>query len=89
MIDEDDFVSTTSTRVKADGTFALYGRKGVPIKPGKYSVTFAPAAPFVDDPAVGQTLNPVPEKYRKPLTTPLSVTVKDGGPNQFDFDVKE
>jgi serine/threonine-protein phosphatase CPPED1 len=88
LIGEDDVVSTVSTRVRADGTFALYGRKGVPVKPGKYFVTFAPAAAFVDDPKADAPANPIPEKYRKPQTTPLTATVKVGGPNQFEFDVK-
>ena len=88
-IDEDEFVTTVSARVKADGTFALYGRRAAPIKAGKYIVTFEPAASLIDDPAADKTKNPVPDKYRKMRTTPFTATVKDGGPNQFDFDVKE
>ncbi len=88
-VDDEEFVSTVSARVKADGTFAIYARRGVPLKAGKYIVTFEPAPSLIDDPAADKTLNPVPEKFRKLRTTPLSVTVKDGGPNQFDFDIKE
>lgn len=88
-IDDEEFVSTVSARVKADGTFAMYGRRAAPIKAGKYFVTFEPAGSLIDDPAADKTFNPVPEKYRKLRTTPFSATVKDGGPNQFDFDIKE
>jgi len=88
-IDDEEFVTTVSGRVKADGSFAIYGRRAVPVKAGKYFVTFEPAPSLIDDPAADKTLNPVPEKYRRLRTTPLTATVKDGGPNQFDFEVKE
>lgn len=87
-IDGEDFVSALSTRVLSDGTFALYGRKGAPIKAGKYFVTFAPAPSLIDDPKADAPKNSIPDKYRKPTTTPLTATVKDGGPNQFDFDIQ-
>jgi hypothetical protein len=89
-LDDEEAVTMVSSRVKADGTFAIYGRRGVPVKAGKYFVTFEPAPSLTVDPSVDPAAvpNPVPEKYRKLRTTPLGVTVKDGGPNQFDFDVK-
>lgn len=87
-LDDEEFVSTVSARVKADGSFAIYGRRGVPVKPGKYFVTFEPAPSLIEDPSADKTLNPVPEKYRKLATTPFTAQVKDGGPNHFEFDVK-
>jgi len=90
-VDDEEAVTIVSSRIKADGTFAIYGRRAAPVKAGKYYVTFEPAPSLTVDPSVDPTTAPntVPAKYRKLRTTPLSVTVKDGGPNQFDFDVKE
>jgi hypothetical protein len=88
--DPDETPITGNAKVTADGTFAVYGtRRGPGLKAGKYYVTFEPAAPLVVDAKASPPENTVPEKYRKLRTTPLSVTVKDGETNRFEFKVEE
>jgi hypothetical protein len=88
--DPDEPATTGNAKVTADGTFAVYGTRGGPgLKAGKYYVTFEPAVPLVVDMKATPAENTVPEKYRKLRTTPLSVMVKDGETNRFDFKVDE
>jgi hypothetical protein len=69
--------------IKADGTFELKGADGNSVPAGTYkvSVTPPPAAP----PAAGATKMPepakidgVPEKFYNPLTSGVTVEVKEG-----------
>ena len=75
-----------SARVLADGRFAVYQNRGAAgLKPGRYAVTLAPAAPRV---VTGKPVeNPVPERYRALTTTPLRVEVKADTRNLFTFDL--
>jgi hypothetical protein len=70
--------------VTPEGAFTAYqfrGRSG--LKPGKYAVTFEPAAPLIQDGKMRD--NPVPEKYRAINTTPYRVEVKADVRNKFEF----
>jgi 3',5'-cyclic AMP phosphodiesterase CpdA len=79
---------TGTAKVTPDGTFAIYGtrREAAGLKPGRYAVTFEPAAPLVVDPAAAPPAeNPIPEKYRNLTTTPFRVTVEADKANKFEF----
>jgi hypothetical protein len=81
---------TGNAHVTADGSFAVYSnRRGPGLRPGKYYVTFEPAPPIVVDVKAAPAENTVPEKYRAPRTTPLTVTIKEGETNRFEFKVDE
>jgi hypothetical protein len=71
-------------RVEADGSFVLstyLANDGCPV--GEYLVTIVPSYPLVER---GKDNFVVPEKYRKPATTPLKATVKEGK-NEFTFEL--
>jgi serine/threonine-protein phosphatase CPPED1 len=75
---------TGSGLVSSDGSFKVYQFRGsAGLKPGKYAVTFAPAAGVVVDNVKRD--NPVPEKYRAANTTPFRVEVKADMRNRFEF----
>ena len=77
-----------NARVALDGAFTAYQSRGLPgLKPGKYAVTFAPAAPLIDDGKKRD--NPVPEKYRAIDKTPYKVEVKPDVRNRFEFKLEE
>ena len=75
-----------SARIQADGRFTVYQNRGAAgLKPGRYAVTFAPAAGLIDDGKKAD--NPVPEKYRQLNTTPLRIEVKADVRNRFAFEL--
>ncbi len=78
--------ATGTAKIMSGGRYTLYQNRGVPgIKPGRYVVTFAPAAGLFDDGRKRD--NPVPERYRALHTSPLRVEVKADTRNVFNFDL--
>lgn len=71
-------------RVGVDGEMTVYQNRGpLGLKPGRYAVTFEPAAKTIVDGVVRD--NPVPEKYRTPSKTPLRIEVKPDVRNRFEI----
>lgn len=86
-------LSTTGAAPVKDGEYSLSSSQG--LQPGTYDVRITSAAPVVqrkpgelpgDNPAP-ITKELIPDKYNAKTT--LTAEVKSGGPNKFDFDLKE
>jgi serine/threonine-protein phosphatase CPPED1 len=74
--------------VEADGSFTLStytANDGAPV--GTYIVTVAATPPYFEEPHRTAPKTPVPEKYGKPDTSPLRVTVKEGK-NDFTLEIR-
>ncbi len=72
------YAHTADARIEADGSFALATYRagdGAPV--GDYTVTVVPSFGLIETPGKPGP-NSVPEKYRKPETTPLKASVKEG-----------
>jgi hypothetical protein len=85
---------TGNSKTAIDGTYAIYATRQKTelkpgLKPGKYAVTFEPAAPLVIDAKAKPIESKVPEKYRMLTTTPIRVEVKAEQPNRFDLKIED
>jgi hypothetical protein len=77
--------------LQADGAYSVHMAKGNGLPEGTYAVAVVP--PRVNSPVGTMTPPPlpeypdIPEKYRQPSTSGLTLTVKPGG-NPFDIDMQ-
>ena len=81
------FTRVGDARIEADGSFTLTTYRagdGAPL--GDYVVTIASGFGLVESPGK-PVANPLPEKYRKPETSPLKASVKEGK-NTFTLELK-
>ena len=82
------FVGTAKTAL--DGSFAVYGvRAAAGLKPGRYVVTLAAAAPLVIDPKAKPRAVAFPEKFTALHTTPWKIEVKADATNRFELSLDE
>lgn len=92
--DEDDGDAALGT-IGPDGKFTVLYKLSPKIPSGRYKVTVAPAPPatspspeeLMKNPGKYQAPNPIPEKYRTPVTTDLTVEVLEGQ-NTVDLKLK-
>jgi hypothetical protein len=86
--DTKKYAYTADGLVESDGSFVLttyVSGDGAPV--GEYAVTVAPWGGLFEEHGK-QTEMALPEKYRKPDTTPLKAVVKSGK-NEFAFELKK
>lgn len=86
--------AAAEAQIGGDGSYTITTQKGG-LPPGDYKITVTP--PEIPGPVGDGTSEPgmipkpvdnIPEKYRSPTTTPLMVTLKDGG-NEFNISMDE
>jgi hypothetical protein len=81
-----------NTKLKPDGSYEIITAKGAGLSVGNYSISVCPPlpelAPVSADPAAAKRdakqYPNIPQKYRDPKTSRLTLTVKEGD-NQFDI----
>ena len=85
---------SAQAQIAADGSYTITTQKGG-LPPGDYKVTVMPPeipGPIGDgNSEPGMIVKPVdniPQKYRIPTSTPLTVAIKEGG-NEFNISMEE
>jgi len=94
VISDSSTGAAAEAQIGSDGVYTITPQKGG-LPPGDYKVTVAP--PEIPAPAgdgssepgtIPKPVDNIPQKYRSPTTTPLTLTIKDGD-NQFDISMQD